>query len=262
MQDLMGMFQSEMREQSFRSEGSFGVTKSHVPDSSFRSALEQADQVSGVRITEDIAAYEHILNVLCGTMIGNVQAESRSTLSMLSRAGISAEQFGALASIDPTQVPGTIKIPESSVRYRSHQARRDDLLQAVQLGAIPPDVYLRTMASDLDSPVTDMDKLMSQEAQKAAYLVLLGQPWVPLPLGQYSPYFIDAFRRAILDKRAKADPAAMQRVVQAILLQQQAVAMEQAAVMPQEEQQAGGEPAAAPEDQGPKTIQEALSQIS
>lgn len=192
----------QIREKTHRAEATFGQTKSHVPDASFQRALDEADQVGGTRVREDIQSYEVLGNTLLGTIAKQCAADVPSMLATLKAAGLTGDDLKILSELDPVRPIVTIAIRESSVRFRSHDARRQDLQIALQAQAIDPMRYRAEMARTLDSPIVHMDGLMTEAASDAVQAILLGKPWEPMPLGEYSVVFMDAFRAATFDRRA------------------------------------------------------------
>jgi len=245
--DMMSMGEASMRENVFRSEGMMGVTKTHVPDASFQTALEQADQVLGIRVKEDVTQYNKLIRVLAGTVVRNVHEEKPSTVAMLNRSGFDEQDFFALLNTDPAYLGCDLGLRSSSVRFRSHDSRRRDLDSALQMQAVTPVQWRAALAGDLDSPVTDEDRRMQRAARKAAAQVVAGRRWTPLPLGaDGTEIYVRAFRAALTDPRVQLDAEAMIRLSEAIEGQEATVMMQQAA---------GGGAAGMPvQDQGPRTI--------
>ena len=197
------------------------VHNSHVPDASYQSALEEAGQVLGIRVNEDIkGTYEPLMAVLLGTQLGHIQSGSPGTLAQLQQDGFDAEDFGELASMDPLYPPCRITVNEASVRYRSPDAKRQQLIQAVQLQAVSPEDFRMSMAG-LDSPTSDTDQYMSTEIGKAVSKLLVTGEFEAEPLGQYGKWMIAALQKALFDKRCKANPQLRQMVREAIVQQQQ-----------------------------------------
>lgn len=203
------------------------VHNSHVPDRSYNTAIEQADQVGNVRIKEDVREDAKFLEVMLGTYIRLAKQGAPSIVGALRRAGLDEQDFLSIVRADEFN-PGKVNVRESSVRNRSPEGRKNDLANAVSTQALSPIAYRMALAEDLDMPLTDMDRKMEQAASKEALNVLLGIPYSPLPLGEFSQFFIDAFRRALFDPRAKADPMARQRLVDAIQLQEATLMANQA----------------------------------
>lgn len=243
----------EMREQVHRAELNMGVVKSHVPASADLRARQAADEVFGQRVQNDIEKIEQLLPVALGTTIMLAQQMSPTVLQTLQRGGLNEQDFGELLTMDPVNLPVRIKVRESSIRYRSQDTRKQDLLTALQFQQIGGPELRRAMARDLDSALTDDDGFFSAEAERAAMAVIAGQPWQPMPLGQYSAFFIEAFRRGLMSREAKSNPAIRQGLIQAIVSQQEADAANAAiaagsTVMGQ--RNGSGEDANAPETAG------------
>lgn len=219
--DTLVQIGQSMRENVFRSEGNFGGLKSHVPDSSFQSALEEAGQVLGIRVNEDIkGTYEPLVPVLLGTQLGHIQNGSAGTLAQLQQDGFDAEDFGEFASMDPQYPPCRINVNEASIRYRSPDAKRQQLREAAQMQIIGPDDFRMGMAS-LDSPTSDNDQYMSTEINKAVARLLLTGEFEAEPLGQYNKWMVQTLQKALFDKRCKANPQLKQMVREAIVQQTQ-----------------------------------------
>jgi len=214
LSDISAWHTDQIREKSHRAEGTFGQTKSHVPDSSFQRALDEADQVLGARVRNDTQTDGMMLTTMLGTLARLAKEDNPSTLAMLNRAGLSGDDINALGKLDPQKPLITVAIRESSVRYRSRNARVQDLLTALQSQAIDPIRYRTEMARTLDSPIVEMDGVMVNAAAKAVQDILLGQEWEPVPLAEYTTVFQDQFRAAMFDK--KATPEAKKRLQRAI----------------------------------------------
>lgn len=245
LQDSILHLEDEMRKDVHRSEGNFGVTQTHVPNASFQRALEESDEVHGQRVREDLERGEPFIRMLVGTQIGLVHRASPSILADLREAGMEESDLGVILQSDPKRPPCRIKIRESTVRYRSYMSRRQDLDVALQNKAISAFDYRMSSARDLDTPITQDDQFYVRQAQKAAFEVLTGMEWAPVPLGPNSEVFINEFRKALLDRRARADQNAQQRLTRAIIAQLQAQSAEVAMRATIEGQAGGAAPAQA-----------------
>lgn len=256
--DLSGIVEASMREQSHKAEGSLGVTKSHVPDATFQRAMDEADQVLGARVSDDISAHERMAKILCGTAIKHAQAGSPSILAALGRAGFGEEEFAIVSGMDPTGGRYSLKIRESSIRYRPLSRRRADLDAAMAAKALRPMQYRRELAAGQDTPITQDDGYFIYDAQKAAMRVVSGMEWEPLSLGDYGEIYIDEFRKALVSQAATLDPMVRQRLNAAIIGQQAIAAREQMLM-------AAGQPegAGVPQQQDPEqmNIDAMLAQI-
>lgn len=213
-------FQNEMREQTFRSDANYGATKSHVPDRTYQTSLEEADRVVSSRIVEDIEVYIKLQEVLLGTTIRAAHEMSYPTLRMLGDAGFTDEDFEYLANMDPDEIGAIITIPQDAVRVRSPKLRSEELDKALQFQAITPLQYRRAKAK-LDLAIIDDDRRIEMFAAKAAMRIINGETWQPLPLGpEFSTIVLDEFRLALTDRRVQTDPEAMMRLAQAIQAQE------------------------------------------
>lgn len=213
--------EGSMREQSFRSEGNLGGTKSHVPDASFQKAIQEADQVLGIRVQQDVMEYERAIEMVLGTGIRMAKEKVPSTLVTLRKAGFDGDDFAVLMSEDDEQPACKIKVREGTVRHRSYDAKRVDLQNAAQQGQIEAPDFRAAMA-DLDAPLTDSDKSNRQYANRVAVDVMAGMPFEPLPLGiDGGTALLRALRHALMDRRVQKDPEAKARLVEAIELQEQ-----------------------------------------
>lgn len=235
--------EESMRKQTHRSDANFGVTQTHVPNSSFQRALEEADQVHGQRVRTDLDAAAPFIGMMLGTSISMAQRGVPWMLGAMREEGMDQQDIGVVLQADPEYPPCGLAVRESTVRYRSHDAKQADLDKDLQLQAIDPFEYRMARARDLDSPLTENDKFYVQQAGKAAFAVLMGMEWEPLALGIYSSVFVDEFRKAQLDKRAIADQNTSQRLKRAIVAQLSAGAAEQALVATIAQPQVGVDPA-------------------
>jgi hypothetical protein len=214
-------------ERGHRYEINQGRTQSHVPNSTYREALNQSDQVLSQRVAEDIVNLEPFLTMVLGTYVGLVQQQAPLPLMDMQRAGFDQQDAQIIESLNPVDLPVILKIRESSIRHRPHQERRSDLDAALMAQAISPDEYRKALADDLDTPITQTDGYYSRQANKAAKAIIDGGTWQPIPLGRYGTTFIDAFRSAMLSQQAKQNPAVMQELATAIAGQTEAMAAEQ-----------------------------------
>lgn len=235
----MDRFEIAMREQAFRTESHQGKLKSHVTTTQFVGTNELTQIPLDDRITTDIQdAYEPIISVLAGTTIANLAASSPYTARLLTEAGLSPDDLGAISQMNPHRIPAILSIRQETVRRRSRSQRKQDLVDAVSIGALDPKQFAKTMASDLDMPLSSLDKQAIRYARDTARMVMMGQPFTPLPLGTYGDHLIDEFRRALMSDTAKRIPEAYQRLAQAIISQQEMLAMEMGQEQPTG--QAGG----------------------
>lgn len=260
--DLADRSSFKMRADTFRTEmNTGGGSKSHVPFNTTQLLMQEGDRVLAIRTTEDIKAYEQILTVLLGTQIKHVQEQSVGTLAMLDEEGFDQQDVSVLLEADPYYPACGIKLDESSVRYTSVNERRQTLTSALTAQAITPDVYAQGMA-ELDQALTLQDKYMKQQIDKRVNRCVLGEPWMPMPMGQYNTWCINSLTRAQFDDRVAMDPMAQNRIAQAIQAQQQMMMQEQMATNPEIQMQmmmAQQQQQAQPE-QTPQTLEDVLAQ--
>lgn len=256
MLDMMERTQQEMRDHTFRSEANFGVTKSHVPDTSVQRLLEESDQVIGIRIQEDLSSDDHLLTNLLGTVARGVQRSDPGVLAPLGRAGLGAAQFAGLLATDPDGPGVEVKVRESSVRYRSHESRKQDMMDAVRVGALPPDHLRRAMAAEADRPLVEADREMARNIRDAVVRIVRGEEWTPYSLGEYAGWFVNECQRAMLGRGT--DQAARERLTRAVFAQRQMAVTEEMAAQPPQPQQAPPQEQAEPQ---PTTLGELLGQI-
>lgn len=259
--DLADRSAFKMRSDTFRTEMNAGNgSKSHVPFNTTQLLMQEGDRVLAIRTTEDIKAYEQFLSVLLGTQIRHVQEQSVGTLAMLDEEGFDQQDISVLLEADPYYPACGIKLDESSVRYTSVNERRQTLTSALTAQAITPDTYAQGMA-ELDQALTLQDKYMKQQIDKRVNRCLLGEPWVPMPMGAYNTWCINSLTKAQFDDRVAMDPMAQQRLAQGIQAQQQMMMQEQMATNPEIQMQMmmAQHQQPAPEEQ-PQTLEDVLTQ--
>lgn len=225
--EMMRMAESEMREQVFRSEGHFGVGKSHVPYNTSRMLMENADQVLGTRIMEDVESDRRVLEVLLGTTIKHAQEGSPVLLADLADRGFVEQDFLALVRTNPERIMLRVGVRESSVRYRSESQKRQDLTQAISVQALTPMELRMAMAGDIDSPVTQSDSRMLDDLRRMVVECAAGIEWVAMPLGEYAQWAIAMLRQEMVAAFRRKDIEAAARLERGI--QQQEAMMPQAA---------------------------------
>lgn len=250
IQEMSARYQEDMRDQVHRPEITAGATKTHVPNSTYISALEGANQVLGNRAGEDLARHEKSLKVGLGTVVKLAQEGSPFILGHLQRAGFDDQDFAALAQADP-YCPCDLTIRESSVKFESKERKEQRLWQAVQLQAVPDPMKLRMALAGMDTPLDEDDKTFYTQAQKATTRILMGEEWQPFNLGDYTNMFVTQFQRAMFDRRAQSDPETRARIQRAIdsqtmlamqMMQAQATAAEPVPPVEPEEEAAPAEP--------------------
>lgn len=225
-------YTDEMQKSVHRSDPNFGETKSHVPDSSFQKAIEEADQVGQVRISEDLTRIGSLATVMVSTDIASVQMQAPSVLGRLHDAGFREDDFSALLRLSPLDIGFNIRVNPSTVRNRGYNARRQDLDSALQLQAISQMDYRMALSAELDTAITQDDKMFASAAQRAALRIMSGEEWEPIPLGDYGGVFVKAFTKAIHDRRIDGDREAKTRLQNAAKAQIQFNLQEQIASDP------------------------------
>jgi hypothetical protein len=256
---MMEEMRRDMREQVHRSELNFGKPTSHVPDATNQSLLNEADQVLGQRASDDVERDERFLTMLTGTAIKLLQKESPGLLGRMEQAGFDGEEMLLLQGMNPVRPECTIKVRESTARYRSYQAKRADIDGALENDALDGHSWRRAMVQ-FDTPLTPDDKQYHGAAERAAMRVVEGEEWEPLPIGARGQDFIDAFSAAIVDKRVMDDPQAKARLAQAITRQRQLMLAELAPAG--QDSGAQGQPAQVPTeaDMALENVMAALNQ--
>lgn len=269
LNDLSLSAQERMQAKTFRTELNSGRgLKSHVADQTFDRLINQSDQVLGIRVQEDILAYQQIAMVLLGTIVGNVQAASPSTLAALDEAGYDDQDRMVLLTTDPAYPACSITVTESSIRYRSLMEKRADLNDALAAQALSPDAYREAMA-ELSVAVTPKDKHMQQQLSKLVATLVEGQPWEPIPLGEFGSWCLSLMRQALLDRRVRKQPQIRQMIVQAIQAQtlmntQEAMAANPETQLAREQATMGsGSPEQAPQPvvEPPSTVDDLLARL-
>lgn len=227
MWDMLNGVGMEMREKVFRAEANMGMTKSHVPDASFQTAIEEADKVLGQRVIEDAESLSDLCEVLLGTFVASAQAETPVALRTLRLAGFGQDEFTALLTVDPLKPAEKIEIRKSSFRYRSQNEKKAAIDQALATGAIDAVDWRTAYASDLDTPVSNLDKAMVAAAMRSTRKIIAGEEWTPRFYGAHNEIFIRQFMAAQNDPQVESDPAAQDRLARAIAAQMQMSAQEQ-----------------------------------
>lgn len=246
---LSSMLQNQIQRNAHRSDANFGQTKSHVPDASFQRAVDEGDQVLNIRVQEDLESDRALLDCALATGMARLARQDPAAARSAVQAGLDDTEIGLLMQTDPASPGWTIKIREGSVRHRSPSQRRAQLDNALAARAIEPEAYSKALARDLDEPLTGDDEYMFASAQRAAIDVLKGEDWIPLPLGRWSNVFIEEFRKVMVSKEARNDPAAQRRLADAAMNQQAMAVAGDPAMMQQTGQSLPGQAQAAGPDE-------------
>lgn len=269
LQDVISLHQErDMPSQIHRPPITVGATKTHVPDQTFQSALQQAGQVLGTRIAEDTERYQVFATMMLGTLVKQIQAESPTALATLRRDRFDSEDYAILMDTDPAYPACEITLKESSIKYRSTEQKEAKLNDAAKLQMISPEEYRKAQA-DLDAPITEEDRIYDTQAKKWAARIVRGEDWMPRSLGPATTFYLTEFRKSMneLDPANPEELAAFHRLdiaVQSMLAFTNMELMEQTMA-----QQPPTAPAAQPQQQAeqqqmPKeaSIVDILNQIS
>lgn len=242
----------QIRRAGFRADGHAGVTKSHVPDSSFQRAMDEADRPLSQRVERDVEAYRTLCEVLRGTIVKHAQKLVPHTLAEMRRAGLTPDDLALLIDQDPHHPAGRVVVRESSVRYRSHAAKREDLNAALATGQMPFRSYARALARDLDTPLTEQDRRAVLWGERAVQRVLAGAPFTPMPVGpDAAEAIIEAMEAALMSDDltpeqqqalAAAIDAQRQMMVQAMMAADPQIQMQQMQMAAQAAQPQAQEP--------------------
>lgn len=269
LSESMSGHRALMREKIHKAPGNFGETPTHVPFKTTERVLDDADQVTSVRVAGDVIAHQYLIGVLHATTIKLAQERNTPTVAMLRKAGFDGQDFAVLLEADPTYLPVTLSVREGSFRNVSTAARKANLDNAASLQMIDKDDYQQAMADTLQLPLTEEARQMADYAKKEALKVLFGAEWLPKPLGRWNKIVIESFIRAQADRRATDDPAALQRLGIAIQSQQEMWGREQVASNPELQAklaQGGGTPTAeqaqSPEPNQSASVADILSALS
>jgi len=250
IKDMSDGYRDRMQDKVHRPSITQGDYKTHSPASTYNQARQQADQVMGVRISEDIKAHEKMLKVAVGTAIKLLRERSPTIAGFVSEARLDADDVGMIVDLDDTRLPARFTVNESSVRYKSQEEKRNDLDRALAMQAITPQEFRRELAVGLDSPLTSQDRAMATSIRKWVRRIAQGYEWQPRPLGPtYASMFYDECERAMMDTTIASDPSALDRLSAAVLAQQQLAAMQ--AMQAQAAAGVGTQP---PEAEAPKDV--------
>lgn len=231
--DRIARAEEAMRGQVHRAPINFGELKSHVTNEASTLARDESGQVMDGRVFGDKTTAEELITTMCGTGKKLVQRGDPNILGYLTRKGFDEEDLGMLASDNPVYQRSTYTIRDGSIRIRSWQAKKEDIQSAVQLQILDARSARRELATTLDAPLLADDRACFSAFSKIVGSLLLGdKPFAPMPLMSRAADFLERLEMALLDPIAMRDPAARQRVEQAIQMQRmltQQMAQEDAA---------------------------------
>lgn len=271
LRDMISEYQESMRQQTHRSASNFGEMLSHVPDRSYQRGLDEAGAVFDTWVNEDKATCESLVGVMIGTAKKLAAERDPGMLAMLDRHQFGADEMLAIAQDDPYECGCTLSISDASIRARSWNARKQDIDAAVMNRTIDARTARREMASTLDAPVVEDDRLFMLAFDKLAADLLAGATdFEPLPLGaERGVDLLAVLEKALICPDAVRDPAARQRISGAIQSQRmfmaQMAAAEQQAVgghgmAGDQRMQTGGQPAQMPDSGSFNALIDQMSQ--
>ena len=247
-----------------RNRTSQGELKTHISTASREAAVEQSNQVLDSRVSDDVSEDGRILKVMLGTTVKFAAEGSPATLAMLKRDGFDAEDYAVLSSIDPYDPPGDIAVRRGSIRNRSVESKKTDLMSLASLPNPPiGGQELRRSLVELDLELNSDDRVFLVAIQKAVARTVGGRPWEPMRLGPRQDWAMSELHKAQFDQMVLADPAARQRIAEAILIQEQSGLEEQMTTNPELAAQAatgGGQEQGQPQ-QGPATVGDLLGML-
>lgn len=239
LMEALSVYGDQMRDRIHKAPGNFGATPTHVPFKTTERVLDDADQVSTVRIGRDVTEIERLVNDLHSTTLKMIQEQNPSTLGMLVKAGCDQEDFAALVQEDWLYPNVKLKVRAASMRNQSQTAKKQNLDQAAQLQMIDAEQYQQALAdSGMDMPLTNEMRQMADQCRRVALGILMGEPFVPRPMGRWGPMLIKELIQAQFDRRAKLDPGALPRLVSTIQAQYQIMSEEQLMANPELRMQA------------------------
>ena len=212
-------FKDSVRDANFRSAAHNGEVKTHVSSGAQSQAIERAEISLEDRVDQDIREYEKCIESMTCTQIRLAQAGAPSAIKLLIEAGLSDEQLGMMLRIDPMRQLPRLKVSEESIRRRSRNQRKNDIVNLMSAGvfANDPDEVRRLYAA-LDMPLSENDTSFRQFAEVAAAKIAMGEPYKHFVMGRNAQYLLEALQRVATQV---TDPEARDRVTQAQMLQRQ-----------------------------------------
>lgn len=238
MDSMMRLAEGDVREGAFRSEASRGVTKSHVTNENFARTQEQTELPLDDRIDEDVRQYERLAEVIVGTGIAFLQRRMPYISKLAMNAGLSDFELGVVASLNPRDLPFSIRLRNQSIRRPSRSQRRQNLIDAVSMQAVLPEEMRFVMAEELDLPLSEGDKRAAKFALQKAVQVRDGEEYVPMDVGEYGAWVVRAMRLVMMEDRTSQIEGALARLDAAISAQREfemQLAMEAEGAMAQEQ---------------------------
>jgi hypothetical protein len=230
LMDALAMNADQMRKKTHKAPGNFGEAKSHVPDKTTMRVLDNADQVAAMRVDLDLDAHCYMTGLLHGTALKLAQERNPATLAMMREAGLDAQDFAVISQTDWRNPGVVMSVQEASLRNLTQQQKMQNVDNAADKQMLTPEEYKQAKGEEL--PISDGDRSMRDAIQKWVLRIVYGEQWTPRPLGRWSQQFIDEATRAQALKVVDRDPAALQRLVDAITLQYQMLGQERMASDP------------------------------
>lgn len=234
LMEAMNIYGDQMRDRIHKAPGNFGQTPTHVPFKTTERVLDDADQVSSVRIGRDVMEIERLVADLHSTTLKLIKEQNPPTLASLVRVGCDAQDFSVLVQEDWLYPNIKLKVRASSMRNQSATAKKQNLDAAASMQMIEPDQYQQALAdSGMDMPLTEEWRQMQDKCRRIALNVLMGEPFQPRPMGRWNNLLINELIRAQMDRRAQLDPSALPRLVSTINAQYDMAAQEQLMANPE-----------------------------
>lgn len=234
LMEALSIYQNVGRDRTHKAPGNFGSTPTHVPFKTTERVLDDADQVSSVRVARDAQAVEYLVGVLHSTTLRLAQERNPGTLGMLVKAGFGEDDFAVLVQEDWFYPKVDLQVRQSSMRHQSTTSKKQNIDTAAQMQMIDAAQYQDAMAdAGIDMPLTDEWRQMKDKCRRRALSVLMGQPFQPRPMGKWGQLLLDELMRAQEDRRVEQDPQALPRLVLAVQQQYDMMSQEQLMANPE-----------------------------
>lgn len=246
IESMIRMTEDDVRNQGFRGPHHEGITKSHVTQDAANRTMDESNQVLDQRGEDDVEQYNGLLRVICGTVVKHAKMGSPHVLAALADEGLSEDDFEMLARTNERNPPVVLTVTGQTMRYRSRAERAAQVQSMLMAQALAPEEARRILADELDMPLSDDDVAVGRMVTENAMAVANGEPWQPTVMGmRIGQRQIEAFQRAMLDRKARQNPEVLARLSQAADAQraiEMAAIQAQATRSPNGSQQAGGDP--------------------
>lgn len=221
MDNMMRLASDDVRQQGFRSEASEGKLKSHVTERNWQQTQELANLPLDDRIEEDVRQYERLCTVMLGTALLFLKERLPNMARLAVTSGLSDPELYALDDLNPYDIPVSVSLRQQAIRRPSRSQRRQDLIDGVSLGTIPPDEMRFILAEELDMPLSEGDKRAARYAAILSVQVRDGEDFVPQQLGRYNLYVTRAMQHLLMEPKTDRIPGARARLDAAITAQEQ-----------------------------------------